>query len=212
MVEHSVAVLREVDAEPAQGLDEGAELPLQPLGVARQVVGEVVDRGADDDREPEQHSDHREDDREESDSAGNPARLEPEDERCADDRDEDREQEGIDECRGGLEPRHHDDERGRREEDGLDPQMVLRGVHRAERCRSRTRDATRAISRWREVKPLSHWERGLGSKGRRNIGPTGGKIPRPRPLPRPLSPGPSPGGRGEKAGNPPLPPSPPRTA
>ena len=143
VVEDAGAVLRELDAEPAQGPDERAELPLQPLGVARKVVGEVVDRGADDDREPEQHSDHREDDREEGDSAGKSACLQPEDERRADDRDEDREQEGVDERLGRFQPRHHDDERGRREEDGLEPGgMVLRGVHRAERCRSRARDAT----------------------------------------------------------------------
>ena len=127
VVQDPGAVLREVDAEPPQGFDEGAELPLQPLRVARKVVGEVVDRGADDDREPEQHADHREDHGEQGEGAGEAARFEPEDGRRADDRDEDREEEGVDERLGRFQPRHDDDERGRREEDGLDPQMVLRG-------------------------------------------------------------------------------------
>ena len=74
VVENAGAVLRELDAERLEGPDERAEQALETLGVAREVAGEVVDRGADDDREPEQHADHDEDDDEEGEGArGAPA-------------------------------------------------------------------------------------------------------------------------------------------
>ena len=62
VVEDARPVPRKLDAEPLEGRDDGAELALEALGVARKVVREVVDRGADDDREPEQRADHDEDD------------------------------------------------------------------------------------------------------------------------------------------------------
>ena len=145
VVEDAGPVLGELDTEPLEDRDEGAELPLQPLGVAREVVREVVHRGADDDREPEQRADHDEDDDEEGEGARESPRLEPEDGRGADDRDEDGEEERVDEGLGRLEARDDDDDGRRREEEGLDPRgMVFRGVHRAERCRRRARDATGA--------------------------------------------------------------------
>ena len=143
VVEDAGPVPRELDAEPLKGRDEGAELSLEALGIARKVVREVVDRGADDDREPEQRPHHDEDDDEEGEGAREPPRLEPEDGRGADDRDEDGEEERVDDGLGRLEARHHDDDGGRREEEGLDPWgMVFRSVHRAERCRRRAGDAT----------------------------------------------------------------------
>ena len=50
---------------------------------------------------------------------------------------------GLTSAAAALRPGDDDDERGRREQDGLKPRgMVFRGVHRAERCRRRAGDAT----------------------------------------------------------------------